>query len=127
MWKPPPAFEEKYIQRPSGDQAVVVHWPSGGPTGWPGADPSNGTRRHGSQLLPSISARSTDFPSGDRADRCAMLPWPRGKKVVRGSLRLSLDGTIPMCTPDIISAYIICLSSSQMRPEAFGRNGCGAP
>ena len=41
--------------------------------------------------------------------------------MVRESLRLSLDVTIPHVQPDIISAYISCLSSSQMRPEAFGR------
>ena len=28
---PPPEFEERYTQRPSGDHAAVVHCPSGGP------------------------------------------------------------------------------------------------
>src|SRR5262245_31065486 len=78
-WKAPPAFDEKYIHRPSLDQLAVVHWPSNGPTGRPGDDPSNGTRRHGSHSPPFISTTSTSFRSGDGAERCAMPPSNRGK------------------------------------------------
>src|SRR5262245_44846893 len=56
----PPAFDEKYIHRPSLDQVAVVHWPSNGPMGRPADDPSNGTSRHGSQS-PFISTTSTSF------------------------------------------------------------------
>src|SRR5438093_5031722 len=79
-WKAPPAFDEKYIHRPSPDQVTVVHWPSSGPMERPADDPSNGTRRHGSQS-PFISTTSTCFRSGDGAERCAMPPSNRGKQI----------------------------------------------
>ena len=47
--------------------------------------------------------------------------------MAREPVLFSVEVTIPMCTPDMISAYSICRSSTQTSPDAFGRNGCGAP
>src|SRR6516162_7683336 len=66
MWKlPSPAFELKYIQRPSGDQAAEVQAPVGGPTLLPTDVESKDNRRHGNHPA-SISAIRTHLPSGDK-------------------------------------------------------------
>src|SRR4051812_1436435 len=63
MWNAPPAFDEKYIHRPSFDHAALVHCASGGLTGRPGDEPLAGTSRHGTHVPPFISTTSSDLPS----------------------------------------------------------------
>ncbi len=65
MWIPSVVLAVKYIQLPSGDQAASVHCAGVGPTRVPCDAPSMGINRHGSHERMSISATSTDFPSGD--------------------------------------------------------------
>src|SRR5262249_115128 len=70
MCKRPLPFDEKYIHRPSGDHAADVHCPSG-PTRRV-TRPSIDTSRHGCQTGRTISATSTQAPSGDGYERWAM-------------------------------------------------------
>src|SRR5579864_3670709 len=65
MWKKPPALELRYIHLPLGDQAAKVHPAADGPTSLPTELPLMGTNRHGSHTPRSISAISTQRPSGD--------------------------------------------------------------
>src|SRR5262249_41020210 len=97
MWNPLPASAEKYIHRPSGDHAALVHLPGRGPTCLPGDELSNGTRRQGIHPCRSISATRTDLWSGDRYERWAMpSSLGGGRYTSRSSARLSAAVAILM-------------------------------
>src|SRR5262249_6534090 len=122
-----PASAVKYIHFPSGDQATSVQWASAGPTVCPAPAPLNATIPQGSQPLLSISASSTSWPSGGRAERGAQPPLGGGTYTSRSCMRLSSEVTMAMLVPDLISENRSCRGPTQVSPAALGSMSCGSP
>src|SRR5580692_412094 len=118
-----------YTHFPSGDQAPDVQDPLGGPTSCGIPPPWKGTTWQGRNTpRASISTTSTEWPSGERYEWCAiprslggaytMRRWPRPRSVV----------TISICSPSASSekSRLLPLSSHDSE-EALGKVIRGSP